>query len=78
VADAAKPRLVTLQQLSADLGIPRNSLRDLVFRGVLPVVKFPGSRRWWFLRAAVDRVIAASTETYAPDRGEFVQAGERQ
>jgi hypothetical protein len=58
--DAA--RLITLQQGSAEFGPPYNSLRDLTIRGVLPCVKFPGSRRIWIKRADLEALIVSSTE----------------
>lgn len=45
----AVPRLLTLQSASQASGIPTNSLRDLVSRGHLPVVRLPGNRRVFVL-----------------------------
>jgi hypothetical protein len=55
-------RLMTLQQVSAEYGPPYTSLRDLVLRGSLPFVRFPGSRRIWVTREAVEHLIQRSTE----------------
>ena len=59
----ATARLLTLESIRDEYGPPTNSLRDLINRGVLPIVRFPGSRRIWIERAEVERLIAASRET---------------
>jgi excisionase family DNA binding protein len=58
----AAPVLVSLQEAAAIIGIPATSIRDLHFRGVLPVVRFPGTRRWWIKRADLDNLIEKSLE----------------
>ena len=42
--------------------MPYRSLYDLYLSGALPAVRFPGSRRLWFERAALDRLIEQSRE----------------
>ena len=59
----APPRLVAAKQAAAELGVPYTSLRDLVFAGELPVVKF--GKRWFFERIDLDRLVAAHKERIA-------------
>jgi excisionase family DNA binding protein len=54
------PRLCSAKRAARELGVPYTSLRDLAFRGELPVVKF-GSR-WYFERADLDRLVASHKE----------------
>lgn len=61
-AHAGPTRLITLQQASAELGVPYTSLRDLVIRGVLPSVRLGDSRRIWIKREDIERLIERSTE----------------
>lgn len=56
------PRLSTLQQASAEWGIPYTSLRDLVIRGFLPSVRLGDSRRIWIRREDLETMIQRSTE----------------
>jgi excisionase family DNA binding protein len=53
----AGPRLLSAQAAARYLGIPYTSLRDIVFRGHLPVVRVPDCRRWWFDRHDLDRAV---------------------
>lgn len=53
----AGSRLLSLQQASAFTGIPSTSLRDIVFRGDLPIVRIPNCRRWWFDRRDLEQAI---------------------
>lgn len=62
-AGPPRGRLLSAQEAAAHLGIPYSTLRDVALRGALPVVKLPGCRRWWFLRADLDRAIEAWRET---------------
>jgi hypothetical protein len=55
-------RLLTGRQAEAETGVPYRSLYDLHLSGALPAVRFPGSRRLWFERAALDRLIEQSRE----------------
>jgi hypothetical protein len=58
----AGQRLLTGRQAEAETGVPYRSLYDLHVRGALPAVRFPGSRRLWFERDALDRLIERSRE----------------
>jgi hypothetical protein len=49
--------LVTLQQASAETGVPYTSVRDLVLRGFLPRVQLGDSRRLWIRRSDLERLI---------------------
>ncbi|MCC7177066.1 MAG: helix-turn-helix domain-containing protein [Acidobacteria bacterium] len=55
-------RLLTVAQAALDLGIPATSIRDLISRGLLPVVRFEGARRIWIRRADLDALIQKSIE----------------
>lgn len=57
--------LLTLQAASALLGVPTTTLRDWVFRQVLPVVKVPGCRRWWLRRSDVLQLVERHTEYWS-------------
>lgn len=59
---SGEPRLLSAQDAAKWLGMPYTSLRDIVFAGALPVVRFPGSRRWWFDRADLARAIDVHKE----------------
>lgn len=50
--------LVTLQEASAEHGIPYMTLRQLVINGVIPRVQLGDVRRYWVRRADLDRLIA--------------------
>jgi hypothetical protein len=54
--------LATIQGLADENGVPPTSIRDLIHRGVLPVVQFPGSRRQWIRRSQWRQLIETSTE----------------
>jgi hypothetical protein len=53
---------MTFTQIQLETGIPATSVRDLVGRGLLPFVRFDGSRRIWIRRTDVQRLIETSTE----------------
>jgi excisionase family DNA binding protein len=55
-------RLVTIAQGSMVSGVPGTTIRDLIARGHLPVVRFPGSRRIWIRRADLEALIERSVE----------------
>ena len=55
------PQLISIQEASAQSGIPVESLRDLVHRGALSHVALPGSRRLWLYAADVRLLIEQST-----------------
>ena len=55
-------RLVSAQRAAAYLGVPYTSLRDWALRGHLPLVRVPGTRRLWFDRRDLDRLIDAWKE----------------
>lgn len=59
--------LLTGRQAEQETGVPYRTLYDLHIRGVLTAVRFPGGRRLWFERAALDRLIEASRESHAED-----------
>ena len=56
------PRLLTLQEASAEYGPPYTSLRDLVINGHLPRVHLGDSRRIWVKREDLEALIERSTE----------------
>ena len=56
------PRLLSAQAAARYLGLPYTSLRDIVFRGHLPVVRVPDCRRWWFDRRDLDSAVEAWKE----------------
>lgn len=58
-----QPVLLTLQQASAETGVPYNSMRKLVLTGHLPKVQLGDSKRTWVKRADLERLITNSTET---------------
>ncbi len=62
--NTAPPRLETAKAAAARIGIPYSSLRDIVFRGELPVVRVGGGRRqrWYLERTDVDRWIETRKE----------------
>lgn len=47
--------LVTAKEAARITGLPYTTVRDLHFRGQLPVVKF--GRAWWIRRSDLERVI---------------------
>jgi hypothetical protein len=55
---ARTSKLVTLQQASAETGVPYASLRELVIGGHLQRVQLGESRRIWVRRADVERLTA--------------------
>ncbi len=54
------PRLESAKVTSRRIGIPYGSLRDLAFRGEIPVVKV--GRAWYFDRVDIDRWIESRKE----------------
>ena len=59
------PRLLSAQAAATYTGWPYTTLRDAALRGHMPVVRIPGSRRMWFDRKDLDRVIDAWKERAA-------------
>jgi excisionase family DNA binding protein len=55
-----RSRLAPAKEIARETGIPYTSLRDLVFRGELPVLRI--GRAWYFERADVDRYIETRKE----------------
>jgi excisionase family DNA binding protein len=55
------PVLLTLQKAALWMGVPYNSVRDLVIDGYLARVQLGNSRRIWVRRADVERLIEQST-----------------
>lgn len=51
------PRLLSAQSAAKYLGVPYTTLRDWALRGHLPVIRAPQSRRMWFDRKDLDRII---------------------
>jgi hypothetical protein len=58
-------RLLTGKQVETEYGVPNRSTYDLYLRGLLPAVRFPGGRRLWFERQAIETLIAQSRVTGA-------------
>ena len=50
-------RLLSTQAAADYTGWPYTSIVDMVHRGLLPVVRIPGSRRMWFDRDDLNRAI---------------------
>jgi hypothetical protein len=59
---STKAVLLSLQASAAEFGIPSTSLRDLIHRGLLPCVRFDGSKRIWLRRPDIEQLIERSTE----------------
>lgn len=53
----ARPTLVSLQSAALESGLPVSTLRDLIARGALPVVRPPNMRRVWIRRADLEQAI---------------------
>lgn len=51
------PRLLTTQKVIEYLGISYLALRNIVLAGDLPVVRFPGGRKWYFDRKDIEAFI---------------------
>lgn len=51
------PRLLSAQSAAKYLGVPYTTLRDWALRGHLPVLRAPQSRRMWFDRKDLDRIV---------------------
>ena len=62
----APTRLVAFKAACAELGIAYTSGRQLVFAGLLPVVKFATSNRprWYVERRELDALIQRSREVH--------------
>lgn len=56
-------RLLSGRQVEQVYGLPYRTLYDLVTAGEIATVRFPGQKRMWFERAAVEALIARSRET---------------
>lgn len=50
-------RLLSAQDAAEYLGVPYTTLRDWALRGHVPVVRAPQSRRMWFDRRDLDRIV---------------------
>jgi hypothetical protein len=61
----AVQQLVTVPQASEVKGVPERSIHDLIARGLLPYVQFPGGRRIWIDLRDFDALIAKSREVRA-------------
>ncbi len=57
----AAPQLAPAKRIAAERGIPYTTLRDIVFRGEIPLVRL--GRAWYLDRRDVDRWIASQKET---------------
>lgn len=53
-------RLVGAERAAEELGVPYTTLRDLVFNGLLQVVRFGKSRRWWIDRRDLELLVERS------------------
>lgn len=53
-------RFISTRQVALETGWPYCSVRDLVLRGELPVVRL--GRRWWHAREDVERLIVVKKE----------------
>jgi hypothetical protein len=49
-------------QAEGEYGLPYRSLYDLYVRGLVEGIRFPGSRRLWFERKAIDALIESSRD----------------
>lgn len=58
-ADRQNGRLVTVAAAADALGMPYSTLRNIVARGLIPVIHPPGSRSLWLDRADLEKAIAA-------------------
>lgn len=61
----AVQQLVTVPQASEVKGVPERSIHDLIERGLLPYVRFPGGRRVWIDLRDFDALIMSSKERRA-------------
>ena len=52
--------LLSGKEVERQYGLPYRSLYDLHVNGVMPAVRFPGSRRLWFRRSDIENLIANS------------------
>ena len=55
-------RLLSAQDAAEYLGVPYTTLRDWALRGHVPVVRAPQSRRMWFDRRDLDRIVEQRKE----------------
>lgn len=53
-------RLLDRSQGEDITGVPARTIYDWMVRGDLPVVRFPGSRKLWFERVDLERLIEQS------------------
>ena len=61
-AATQRQKLLTLQQVEAEYGIPYRSVYDLFANGALPGVRFKDGGRIWLRREDVDALIERSVE----------------
>lgn len=64
-ASVGGPRLLSAQNAAKYLGVPYTTLRDWALRGHVPLVRAPQSRRMWFDRRDLDRIIEQWKERLA-------------
>ena len=62
-APSGLQRLVSIQQVVIEYGLPVGSIRDLVFKGSLRRVALGDGRRWWFDRRDLEALVEASKVT---------------
>ena len=55
-------RLLSAKSAAEYLGVPYTTLRTWAFRGLVPVVRPPASRRWWFDRQDLEKAIESWKE----------------
>lgn len=56
-------RLVAAKAAARETGIPYTTLRDLAYRGLIPVVRL--GRAWYFDRRDLARLVDSAKETLA-------------
>jgi excisionase family DNA binding protein len=52
-------KLLSISQITAEYGLPKSTVYELIARGVLPHVQPPGVRRFFVRREALEAAIAA-------------------
>jgi excisionase family DNA binding protein len=63
IGSPVRPRLLTLKEASAMLGLSLWSVRERVWRGDIPVVRFPGGRKMFIDTADLEQFIERNKTT---------------
>jgi len=64
ITNPVAPRLLSLKEASFYMGLSQWTIREIVWRGNLSVVKtHPGARKWWFKREDLDKWVDKNTFT---------------